>query len=99
MTQPVTTSVSADASGGTLNDRAAAQIRALMAARRKTSAELGDVLGISQSSASRRMLGEGTFTLNQLETTARWLGVPIADIVSPAPGIYNYAHAASEPPT
>jgi transcriptional regulator with XRE-family HTH domain len=93
MTQPVTSSVTQDATGGTtLNERAAAQIRALMAARRKTSAELGDALGISQSAASRRMLGDGTFTLNQIQATAEWLGVPITDIIIPVPGI-NYSPA------
>jgi transcriptional regulator with XRE-family HTH domain len=92
MTQPVTSSVTKDATGGaTLNERVAAQIRALMAARRKTSADLGEALGISQSSASRRMLGDGLFTLNQIQETADWLGVPITDIITPVPGTnYNY---------
>lgn len=91
MTQPVTSPVTQGAFGGTtLNERAAAQIRALMAARRKTSAELGDALGISQSAASRRMLGDGTFTLDQIQDAADWLGVPITDIIVPVPGI-NYS--------
>jgi transcriptional regulator with XRE-family HTH domain len=89
MTQPVTTPVTQGVTGGstTLNDRVAAQIRALMAARRRTSGELGQALGISQSAASRRMVGDGTFTLDQIQQAADWLGVPITDIITPVPGL------------
>lgn len=94
MTQPVTTPVTNGASGGqNLTDRVAAQIRALMAARRLTSAELGKALGISQSSASRRMVGDGTFNLDEIQATADWLGVSITDIITPVPGIaYTPTH-------
>lgn len=61
-----------------------------MAARRLTSKELAEVLGISQSSASRRMGGDGSFTLDEVELTAEWLGVPITDIIVPAPGLNYY---------
>lgn len=97
MTQPVTSSVKPDVNGGnTLDERVAAQIRALMAARRLTSADLGAALDISQSSASRRMVGEGTFTLNEIQATAEWLGVPITDIITPVPGI-SYAPTPPNP--
>lgn len=96
MTQPVTSPVTQGANGGTLDERVAAQIRALMAARRLTSAELGEALGISQSSASRRMVGEGTFTLNEIQAAADWLGVPITDIIIPVPGV-SYAPAPPVP--
>lgn len=93
MTQPVTPPVTKGASGeATLTARVAAQIRALMAARRKTSADLAEVLGISQSSASRRMHGDGLFTLDQLEETADWLGVPLTDIIIPVPGLNYHRH-------
>jgi transcriptional regulator with XRE-family HTH domain len=62
-----------------------------MAAQRRTTTELADVLGISPSSARRRMTGDGTFTLNQLQTAAEWLGVRITDIITPTPGL-DYGH-------
>lgn len=89
MTQPVTSPVT-NAGSTALNGKVAAQIRALMAARRKTSAELGEALGISQSAAARRLRGEGTFNLNQIQTVADWLGLTVADIIAPA-GTLDYS--------
>jgi transcriptional regulator with XRE-family HTH domain len=98
MTQPVTApSTVQGANGGhTLNERAAAQIRALMAARKRTSGELATALGLSQSAASRRMHGDGTFTLDEIQATADWLEVPITDIITPVPGI-SYVPTAQIP--
>jgi transcriptional regulator with XRE-family HTH domain len=62
-----------------------------MAAQRRTTSELADALGISHNSARRRMTGEGTFTLNQLQAAADWLGVRISDIITPTPGL-DYGH-------
>lgn len=89
MTQPVTAPVTPTGAlgGSTLNERVAAQIRALMAARKKTSSELGAELGISQSAASRRMHGDGSFNLDEVQAVADWLQVPITDIITPVPGI------------
>jgi transcriptional regulator with XRE-family HTH domain len=89
MTQPVAapTETNGAIGGRTLNGRAAAQIRALMAARRRTSAGLGELLGISQSHASRKLNGEGTLTLDQVQAVAEWLDVPITDIITPVPGL------------
>jgi transcriptional regulator with XRE-family HTH domain len=72
--------------GPTPNERASAQIRAYMAARRLTSVELATITGLSQSTASRRMLGHGSFDLNQMVAIAAWLRVPLAELVDPANG-------------
>jgi transcriptional regulator with XRE-family HTH domain len=90
MTQPVAApAATLGAIGGrTLNGKAAAQIRALMAARRRTSAELAEVLGMSQSAASRKLNGESRpFNLDQIQAVADWLDVPITDIITPVPGL------------
>jgi DNA-binding Xre family transcriptional regulator len=99
MTQPVTSPASLQATGGKtqLDERVAAQIRALMAARRLTSMDLAAALGISQSAASRRMVGDGTFTLNEIQVAAEWLCVPITDIITPVPGI-DYTPPPAIPP-
>lgn len=67
----------------TANTRAAAEIRGLMAASRKTSKDLALALGISQSSASRRMNGQTILELNEVETIANWLEVPVMRIIAP----------------
>lgn len=71
------------------NQRAAAQIRAFMAARRKTSADLAAVLGISVQTLNRRLQGDpaSSFDLDEIDVIAGWLGVPIAHIIDPAPGL------------
>lgn len=65
------------------NTRAAAEIRGLMAAKRKTSKELAVTLGISQSSASRRMSGQSVLALDEVEVIADWLGVSVLRIIAP----------------
>lgn len=48
---------------------------------RKTSIDLAKALGISQSSASRRMTGETGLDLDELEAVAAWLNVPISSFL------------------
>jgi len=48
-----------------------------MARQRKTSIELAEVWGCSQSSASRRMTGEVGMTLDDIALVADWLGVSL----------------------
>jgi len=63
-------------------NRAARQIRGLMAEQRKKGRELAHLLGISQQSASRRMNGETPFNVDELEKIARWLNVSIGRLIS-----------------
>lgn len=66
------------------NERVAAQIRAFMAARKKRSAELAQLLNITPYTANRRVQGDGApFDFNDVEAIAGWLGVPVAHIVDP----------------
>lgn len=71
------------------NQRAAAQIRAFMAARKRTGAELAVLLGISAQTMNRRLAGESasSFNLDEIQVIADWLGVPIAHIIDPVPGL------------
>lgn len=70
----------------TANERVAAQIRAFMAARKKRSAELAEILAITPYTANRRVQGSGSFDFNEVEKIAAWLNVPVAHIVDPDPG-------------
>lgn len=71
----------------TPNERAAAQIRGYMAARKKHAYELAAELEVSTYTANRRMQGIGDFTLDEIEKVAKWLGVPIMHIVDPSPDV------------
>jgi transcriptional regulator with XRE-family HTH domain len=66
--------------------RAATEIRGLMGARRFSAADLATVIGVSTSTAVRRMNGESDLTVNELETIAEWLGVPAIRILAPTTG-------------
>lgn len=70
----------------TANERVAAQIRAYMAARKKRTTELAELLNITTDTANRRVQGAGPFDFNDVEKIATWLGVPVAHIVDPGPG-------------
>jgi len=53
------------------------ELRALMARRRVTQGQLADVLGCSAQSVTRRMKGDKSFTIDELDTIAAYLDVPI----------------------
>lgn len=74
------------ASTGTAAQRAAAEIRGLMGARKLGPADLAPILGLSPSTAARRFNGEITLNINELEAVASWLDVPITRIIAPADG-------------
>lgn len=57
--------------GGALTERVAEEVRALMARRRVTQAQLGAVLHMSQVSVSERLHGKTPWTLRDIETLAR----------------------------
>jgi transcriptional regulator with XRE-family HTH domain len=56
---------------------AAAEVRAEMARQRKTGVGLAEALGLSQQTVSRRLTGQITFSLDELDRVAVWLGVDV----------------------
>lgn len=60
-----------------LRHRAAGTLRAEMARQRHSSVDLAGVLGVSQSSASRRMTSETCLDLDEVEAVAAWLKIPV----------------------
>lgn len=63
-----------------LRSLTAGNLRAEMARHRKTSLDLANVLNVSQSSASRRMTGEKSLDLDEVEVIAEWLNIPVSPI-------------------
>lgn len=66
-----------------LAERVAMNVRAELAARRMTSADLAGRLSIGPRAAARRLSGEIDFTLNEAEAVADWLGVPMSALMAP----------------
>lgn len=52
-----------------------------MAFRRHSSSDLASALGLSQSSASRRMTGEVSMDLDEIETVVKWLDIPVGQLI------------------
>lgn len=69
---------------GRLRERAAEEIRVILARRRMSAAELARRTGMRQQNLSRRMTGETAFDLDELEVIANALGVKVSDLVSDA---------------
>ncbi|WP_172193577.1 helix-turn-helix domain-containing protein [Actinomyces faecalis] len=65
----------------TLTQIAAGRLRAEMAFRRRSSSDLASALGLSQSSASRRMTGEVSMDLDEIETVVKWLDIPVQRLI------------------
>lgn len=63
--------------------RCATEIRGLMGARRLGAADLARVIGVSTSTAKRRMYGDSDLSVNELEDIAEWLDVPVGRIIAP----------------
>lgn len=72
--------------GGTATQRAATEIRGLMAARKLNTQGLAQLLNVSRDTAARRINGDVDISLNELETIADWLDVPAARIIAPTDG-------------
>lgn len=68
----------------TLRGFAAAEVRAEMARQRKSGLELASLLDLSQASASRRVLGQIAFSLDELSVIAEWLAVPVENFIRSA---------------
>lgn len=66
-----------------LSLRIAGEIEVLMLQRgRRKRSELGKVLDLSAPSISRRLNGEISFTVDELETVAAWLDVPVSQLLN-----------------
>lgn len=63
----------------------AAEVRGVMAAKRRTCAALGIMLGLSYNSTHRRMIGTVPFSTDELGKVADWLGVPVARLMTQGP--------------
>ena len=73
-----------------------------MRRRRISQAELGEVLGISQAAAGRKLYGTRSWTLDELLATARFLNVNVADLMpghdyAPAPAGRGRVNAGTVP--
>lgn len=73
----------ADAAGAT-SDAVAGEVRAEMARKRRTAADLAVVLGISQHTAGQRLNGRSSFTFVELALTCAWLEISIGTLVARA---------------
>ena len=65
-------------------DSVAAIVRAEMARRRRSSADLARELGISPVSVSRRLTGEVPIDVNELAQIAAFLGLPMSSLLPEA---------------
>lgn len=70
MSEAITSSVAAEV---------AAEVRAELARQRKPQRQLGEVIGLSQTAAWRRLKGDIPFDVAELDKIADWLGVPLAN--------------------
>jgi transcriptional regulator with XRE-family HTH domain len=52
-----------------------------MARRKKTQADLADLLGIVRQGVSQRLAGQVDFRIGELQTIADYFGVPLAELV------------------
>lgn len=77
---PNTTPKSPDTS---LEQRVATNVRAALAARRLTSADLARTLHITQRAAQRRLNGQTPFALSEAGTVAGWLGISYSALMAP----------------
>lgn len=60
------------------SQRVAANVRAELGRHRRSQADLGQALGLTQSAVSRRLAGKIVFDIAELHTIAAWLGVPLS---------------------
>lgn len=65
-----------------LRDTVAAEMRAEMARQRRSATELAAFLSCSVSSATRRLNGEVSMSLDEIALIATWLGVPFEQLVA-----------------
>jgi transcriptional regulator with XRE-family HTH domain len=64
-----------------LTSYVAGEVRAGLARNRRTQLELALVLGVSQATIARRLAGSIPFDVAEIETVARFLGVPVESLL------------------
>jgi transcriptional regulator with XRE-family HTH domain len=69
---------------GTWSERVAAVIRAEVASRPLTVADLAHVLGVAEATAAARLRGETPFDLVEIEQVAAWLGLAPSELLARA---------------
>lgn len=66
----------------TLSKQIAERVELLMFLNgRRNRAELAAVLGMSAPTVSRRLSGQNSFTPDELQAMADWLGVPVRELI------------------
>ena len=79
-----------EATGGSLNDRVAMELRVLMLRTDARQIDLAPILGITQGQVSKRLRALVPFTLDEIEQLAAFFGVSPAALLghaeSPRPG-------------
>ena len=70
----------------THTQRVAAAVRAEMARRKATQAQLAEILGVHQMSVSRRLNGRTPFTAAEILQVAEFLGVDPIVLMPPQDG-------------
>lgn len=73
-------------------ERVAATVRAEVARQRVPQRTIAAALGLSQSSLSRRLLGEVALTLTELQQIATTLDVPVTALVPPGALVPGVGH-------
>jgi transcriptional regulator with XRE-family HTH domain len=66
----------------TLHEQVAANLRAEMAAQRKSTVDLAAAIHTGHRSAIRRWNGQQQISLNELSSIAKWLGVPTSSLMA-----------------
>lgn len=65
------------------NEHIAAEVRAHLARRRRSGKQLASALDLSAFAVSRRLRGQTPFSASELQATAGFLGVDVADLLPP----------------
>jgi len=65
-----------------LPDRVAVNVRAEMAAQRRSAVQLASLLAIGHRAALRRVNGEMPFSLGELDKVAAWLDVSVSSLMA-----------------
>lgn len=66
-----------------VNEHIAEEIRALMGRRRVSQKQLGEFLGYTQGTMSKRLNGSKSWTIDELDAIAGYFSVGLADLLPP----------------